>query len=87
MAKDFFDSIASKYSHVVTIEDGLIGTPASGLRGFAGLVATNLERAGITMDHLGIVDPAVAPSETFDKVWDHFGMTEANLVRALMERR
>lgn len=86
LAEDFFDGIASKYSRVVTIEDGLIGTPASGRRGFAGLAATNLQNAGISMHHFGIVDPAVAPSESFLELWEHFGMTEAGLLRALLER-
>ena len=86
LADDFFEGIAAKYSHVVTLEDGLIGTPASGLRGFAGVVATSLQGAGVSMHHLGIVDPAVAPSETFQELWEHFGMTEAGLLRVLLER-
>jgi deoxyxylulose-5-phosphate synthase len=87
LADDFFDGIAGRYSHIVTLEDGLIGTPASGLRGFAGVVATNLQGAGLAMDHLGIVDPAVAPSETFQEVWQHFGITEAELLRVLLDHR
>lgn len=84
---EFFDGIASKYSQALTIEDGLIGTPESGVRGFAGLVATNLQGTDVSLDHFGIVDPSIAPSETFDIVWEHFGMTEENLVRALREHR
>ena len=87
LAEDFFDGVAARYSHIVTLEDGLIGTPTSGLRGFAGVVATNLQGAGLAMDHLGIVDPAVAPSETFQEVWQHFGITEADLLRVLLDHR
>jgi hypothetical protein len=71
---------------VITLEDGLIGTPASGLRGFAGLAATRLQGADLSMQHFGIVDPSVAPSETFVEVWEHFGISEAHLLRALLER-
>ena len=86
LADDFFDGIASRYSRVLTIEDGLIGTPQSGVRGFAGVAATSLQSTGIALHHFGIVDPAVAPSETFQELWEHFGMTEAGLLRILLER-
>jgi transketolase C-terminal domain/subunit len=85
-ADDFFDTIASRYSRVLTLEDGLIGTPQSGLRGFAGLAATSIHRADLTLHHFGIVDPRVAPSETFQELWEHFGMTEAQMLRVLLER-
>jgi transketolase N-terminal domain/subunit len=86
LADDFLDGIRSRYSRVITLEDGLIGTPASGLRGFAGLAATRLQGADLSMQHFGIVDPSVAPSETFVEVWEHFGISEAHLLRALLER-
>jgi len=76
-----FAEIAS-YQRVLTIEDGLIGSPSSGLRGFAGLVASSL-RGHADLHHFGIVDPSVAPSEHYVKVWEHFGMTEADLLRVL----
>lgn len=85
LADDFFEGIAAKYTRVLTLEDGLIGTPDSGLRGFAGLAATHLKTAGITLHHFGIVDPRVAPSETFLELWEHFGMTEAHMLRVLRE--
>lgn len=85
-ADDFFTNIASRYARVVTIEDGLIGTPQSGLRGFAGLAASRLQQANVALQHFGITDPTVAPSETFAEVWEHFGMTEAHLLRALLQR-
>ena len=86
LADDFFDDIASRYTRVLTLEDGLIGTPQSGLRGFAGLASSHLQRADVSMQHFGIVDPSVAPSESFLEVWEHFGMSEAHLLRALLQK-
>jgi len=83
----FFAGLASRYTRVLTIEDGLIGTPASGLRGFAGLASSSLASAGVALQHFGIVDPSVAPSETFDKVWEHFGISEQHLLDAVIEQR
>ena len=82
----FLAEIASRYARVLTIEDGLIGTPASGLRGLAGLAASSLVSAGVALHHFGIVDPSVAPSETFDKVWEHFGISEKHLLDVLIEQ-
>jgi transketolase len=78
----YFASLVGRYDRVVTIEDGLIGTVDSGLRGFAGFVSSQLHASDIDLRHLGIADPAVAPSETFQLVWDHFGMTIEALTRA-----
>ncbi|MEO7135182.1 MAG: hypothetical protein ABI024_13295 [Vicinamibacterales bacterium] len=81
----FLADLPARYTRVVTIEDGLIGTPDSGLQGFAGVVASSLSGAGVSLHHLGIVDPGVAPSEIFDKVWGHFGITEKHLLDAVLE--
>ncbi|HUQ87778.1 MAG TPA: thiamine pyrophosphate-dependent enzyme [Vicinamibacterales bacterium] len=86
LAEDFLSGIAARYERVITIEDGLIGTPSSGLQGFAALAASTLAGAGVSLQHFGIVDPAVAPSEEFGKVWEHFGMTEAHLLKALLQK-
>ena len=86
LADDFFEGIASRYTRVLTIEDGLIGTPESGLQGFAGLAASQLQSAGVLTDHFGIVDPSVAPSESFLELWEHFGMTETHLLQALLHK-
>ena len=52
-----------KYSGgVVTIEDGLIGNPEVGVRGFASLVQSAAAGTAIPVAHVGIVDPTVAPS-------------------------
>lgn len=79
----FLSDVSSTYSRVLTIEDGLIGSPQAGVRGFAGLVASRLRHAGTSLHHFGIVDPTVAPSEHYVKVWEHFGMTEAHLLQVL----
>jgi transketolase len=74
--------LAQKYRRIVTIEDGLIGNADSGLRGFAALVSTQLAGSGVAVDHVGISDPQIAPSDDYRRVWEHFGITKA----ALMER-
>jgi len=86
LADTFFDDIASRYTRVLTLEDGLIGTPQSGPRGFAAFAAGHLQNSGVALQHLGIVDPSVAPSESFLEVWEHFGMTEPHLLHALTQR-
>jgi transketolase C-terminal domain/subunit len=83
---DFLPGLAARYTRVLTIEDGLIGTPEAGLQGFAGVVASSLINAGVTMRHFGIVDPRVAPSETFVEVWEHFGISEKHLLETLLSK-
>ena len=82
----FLVQLASRYTRALTIEDGLIGTPAAGLQGFAGVVASSLASAGVALHHFGIVDPSVAPSETFVEVWEHFGISERRLLDVLIEQ-
>ncbi len=84
VAEAFFAGIASRYSRVLTIEDGLIGTVKSGLRGFAAYTVAQLYRSGIALQHFGITDPGVAPSDHYLKVWEHYGMTAAALTAAIM---
>jgi deoxyxylulose-5-phosphate synthase len=86
LADDFLADIASRYECVLTVEDGLIGTPAAGLQGFAGLAASSLASAGVSLHHFGIVDPSVAPSESFVEVWEHFGISEKHLLDVLLEK-
>ena len=69
---------------VITIEDGLIGTVEAGLRGFAAFTAGKLAECGMKLEHLGIVDPRIAPSETFEVVWAHYGMTADALTERLL---
>ncbi len=67
---------------LVTIEDGLIGHPGVGLRGFASLVQSTA--AGrVPLAHVGIVDPTVAPSEGRLPTWGHFGITTDALIEAV----
>ena len=82
----FLAGLASRYTRVLTIEDGLIGTPDAGLQGFAGVVASSLINAGVSLHHFGIVDPSIAPSEAFVEVWEHFGISEKHLLDVLLEK-
>jgi transketolase len=79
----FFNSLPGKYGRIVTIEDGLIGTVDAGLRGFAAHVAGRFAGCGLTLDHLGIVDPQIAPSDHYLQVWEHYGMTAEALVERI----
>jgi transketolase len=81
---DFLAGIAARYATVITVEDGLVGSAASGLRGFAGVVSASVRDAGVALAHFGIGDPQIAPSESYLEVWAHFGLTaDAILERAL----
>ena len=71
----FLDDLSRKYKRIVTLEDGLIGTREAGLRGFAAFVAGRFAGCGVSLDHHGIADPRIAPSDTFQEVWAHYGMT------------
>lgn len=68
---------------LVTIEDGLIGNPDMGLMGFAGLIRTLADGRNLPLDHLGITDPRIAPSDGHLEVWAHFGLTAAALAAAV----
>jgi transketolase len=83
LQEGWMDDLARRYTRIVTIEDGLIGTRAAGLRGFAAFAAGQLYGSGVALDHFGIVDPQIAPSESYLEVWAHYGMTQEHLVSAL----
>lgn len=68
---------------LVTIEDGLIGTPESGLRGFAGLVRGAAFGKKLPLVHLGIVDPRIAPAEGHLELWQYFGIDVPSAVAAV----
>ncbi len=68
---------------IVTVEDGLIATPEIGLRGFAGLVRSAAYGRALPLDHIGIVDPRIAPSDGHHETWAHFGITKDAIVQAL----
>ncbi len=72
---------------VVTVEDGFIGTPDTGVRGFAGLVASAACGKGLALSHLGITDPRIAPSSGHMETWAHFGITVEALFEAVRALR
>jgi transketolase C-terminal domain/subunit len=80
----FLAGLAKRYKKIITLEDGLIGTVDSGLRGMAGYVASTLYGSGVALEHFGIVDPQIAPSDHFVQVWEHYGITEAAILAAIM---
>jgi len=81
---DTMTKILSKYSQgVVTVEDGIIGNRAVGLRGFASLIASNASGMNVPVAHIGITDPRIAPSEGHHEVWAHFGITKDAIIQAV----
>ncbi len=68
---------------IVTIEDGLIGTPEKGLRGFASLVCGAAEGQSVPMLHMGITDPRIAPSEGHLELWQYFGIDVPTAIAAV----
>ena len=79
----FLDGIFGQYDSVVTVEDGIIGTRCTGVRGFAGLVLSAASDSGKRTEHVGIVDPRIAPSEGHAEVWEHFGLTSGAIADAV----
>ena len=82
LPEKFLDGIFEQYDGVVTVEDGIIGTRCTGVRGFAGLVLSSASNSGTKTEHIGIVDPRIAPSEGHDEVWEHFGLTTGAIIDA-----
>jgi len=84
LEKNTLASWFEKYSDgIVTVEDGYIGTPETGLVGFAGLLSGAGYGSGVPLNHVGIVDPRIAPSEGHYEVWQHFGITAEAISEAL----
>jgi transketolase N-terminal domain/subunit/transketolase C-terminal domain/subunit len=86
LLEGFIDGLAGRYKKVITVEDGLIGTIDSGLRGFAGYVSSGLYGSNVALDHFGIVDPQIAPSDHFFEVWKHYGLTEEAIEKSIRSR-
>ena len=80
------EGLSARYKKILTVEDGLIGTLDSGLRGFAGYVASEMYGSGVALDHFGIIDPQIAPSDHFLKVWEHYGITEEGILKSICAR-
>src|SRR5262245_42298007 len=83
LPEGFIDGLAARYKKVITLEDGLIGTVDSGLRGFAGYVSSGLYGSNVALDHFGIIDPQIAPSDHFFEVWQFYGMTEERIAKSI----
>ena len=81
---DRLETLFAQYPDgIVTIEDGLIGAPETGLRGFAGLVRGAAHGRALPLIHLGITDPRIAPSEGHLELWRYFGIDTPTAVAAL----
>ena len=83
---DFLEDVAGRYRTVITVEDGLVGSARSGLRGFAGVVSSSLRDRAVTLAHFGIGDPQIAPSESCLEVWAHFGLTADAILKCVLDR-
>ncbi|MFH1759764.1 MAG: thiamine pyrophosphate-dependent enzyme [bacterium] len=84
LAKDTLSDLIKKYSRgIVTVEDGIIGCSRSGYKGFAGMVRSNAYGTGLPLNHIGITDPRIAPSEGYMEVWEHFGITSKSITDAV----
>ncbi len=68
---------------IVTIEDGLIGDPATGIRGFAGIVRGAAHGRPLPLIHLGITDPRIAPSDGHLELWQYFGIDSTTAIAAV----
>lgn len=81
---DAIGPLLKKYDGgMVTVEDSLIGTPKEGVRGFAGVIRSLLFGSGTPVQHVGIVDPRIAPSDGFMETWEHFGITKDAIREAI----
>ena len=77
--------LATHTAGIVTVEDGFIGTPQTGVLGFAGLVAGLAGSDGLPCAHIGITDPRIAPADGHLETWAHFGITEEAIVEAVSD--
>ena len=81
---DFLPDLFARHpAGIVTVEDGLVGSPRTTLRGFAALVATAPGAAAVPMRHLGITDPRIAPADGHLQLWEYFGIDVPTLHQAL----
>ena len=67
----------------MALEDGIIGCRRSGLRGFAGIVNSAANNFNVKLEHIGIIDPRIAPSDGHMEVWQHFGLSSEALIEAV----
>lgn len=84
LAENRLATFFRQYSEgLVTIEDGLIGTPEKGIRGFAGLVRGAAFGKKLPLLHLGITDPRIAPSDGHLELWQYFGIDVPSALAAV----
>jgi len=84
LAKDRLAGLFDRYPEgIVTVEDGLIGTPEDGIRGFAGIVRGAAYGRSLPLLHLGITDPRIAPSAGHMELWNYFGIDADAALAAL----
>ncbi len=83
---DKLSTLFSTYSEgFVTVEDGIIADANFGLRGFASVISSSVAASGqrLPLEHIGITDPRIAPSEGHLETWQHFGITAEAIVDAI----
>ena len=56
-----------------------------GCAGFAAYVAGRFAGCNLRLDHFGIVDPQIAPSDHYLVVWEHYGITADAIVERLQK--
>lgn len=84
LPEDSLATLFRKYrGGIVTVEDGIIATRTHGLRGFASVVSSASYGCDMKLDHVGIVDPRVAPSDGHEETWEHFGLTAEVIVECV----
>jgi len=84
LEKDRLATLFQQYPDgIVTIEDGLIGDPDAGIRGFAGIVRGAAHGRPLPLIHLGITDPRIAPSDGHLELWQYFGIDSAAAIAAV----
>ena len=47
------------------------------------MVISAASNSATKTEHIGIVDPRIAPSEGHEEVWEHFGITSDAIVSAV----
>ena len=85
---EFLPELFARYPDgIVTIEDGLVGTPGTALRGFASLVAGAAYASPTPppLAHLGITDPRIAPSDGHLELWKYFSIDAPAALAALRQ--
>jgi transketolase len=84
LAENTLADIFAQYTEgIVTVEDSIIATKHSGLRGFASVISSAAYGKHLPLIHIGITDPRIAPSDGHLEVWEHFGITKEAMMDAI----